>query len=109
MKVKQINPEIRGPYFVVEFGNRIAFTDMGEYYEGIFTLGELNTLGQHIDAALQDYDPPKYHVDKVSDDPSNVDTDPPDEYHADAYGNTSCSYVYEDEDGHDCKVTVDGG
>ena len=62
MKVKQINPEIRGPYFVVEFGNRIAFTDMGEYYEGIFTLGELNTLGQHIDAALQDYDPPKYYT-----------------------------------------------
>ena len=45
----------------------------------------------------------------IDNDPSNVDTDPPDEYHVDAYGNTSCSYVYEDEDGHDCKVTVDGG
>ena len=34
----------------------------------------------------------------LCDDPSNVDTDPPDEYN-----------VFENEEGHDCKATVDGG
>jgi hypothetical protein len=32
------------------------------------------------------------------DDPTNVDTDPPDEYN-----------VYSDQDGHACNTTVDGG
>ena len=59
---------------------------------------QIHAILRDVDMVLGDYD-----------DPTNVDTDPPDEYNDDAYGNTSCSYVYEDEDGHDCKVTVDGG
>ena len=100
MKIRQLKRE---PLFVVEFSDRIVFTDYetpsgDEFKTGTFTLGELNTLGQHIDSALLDYDPPMHHVDRVSDDPSNVDTDPPDEYN-----------VFEDEDGHACNTTVDGG
>ena len=35
----------------------------------------------------------------------DVDTDPPDEYNKRA----SYDYVFEDEKGHNCKATVDGG
>ena len=83
------------PLFVVEFPEGIAFTDLGNTYEGVFNLEELTALGDHIAAALQDHNPPRHHVRTIFDD---VDTDPPDEYN-----------VFEDEDGHDCKATVDGG
>ena len=90
------------PLFVVEFPEGIAFTDLGNTYEGVFNLEELTALGDHIAAALQDHNPPRHHVDKVSDD---VDTDPPDEYNKRA----SYDYVFEDEKGHACTTTVDGG
>ena len=86
------------PLFVVEFPEGVAFTDVGDCYEGVFNLEELTALGDHISAALQDHNPSRHHVDKVSDDPTNVDTDPPDEYN-----------VYSDQDGHACNTTVDGG
>ena len=70
------------PLFVVEFPEGVAFTDLGDTYEGVFNLEELNTLGDWIAAILQDYDR-SIRTDQdelVLDDPSNVDTDPPDEY-----------------------------
>ena len=48
---------------------------------------QIHAILRDVDMVLGDYD-----------DPTNVDTDPPDEYN-----------VFEDEDGHDCKATVDGG
>ena len=88
------------PLFVVEFPEGVAFTDLGDTYEGVFNLEELNTLGDWIAAILQDHDRSirTEHDELVFDDPSNVDTDPPDEYN-----------VFEDVDGHACKATVDGG
>ena len=65
------------------------------------TIQDIENVYHQLGAILRDLDMILSDMD--------VDTDPPDEYHVDAYGNTSCSYVYEDEDGHDCKVTVDGG
>ena len=88
------------PLFVVEFPEGVAFTDLGDTYEVVFNLEELNTLGDWIAAILQDHDR-SIRTDQdelVFDDPSNVDTDPPDEYN-----------VFEDVDGHACKATVDGG
>jgi len=70
------------PLFVVEFPEGVAFTDLGDTYEGVFNLEELNTLGDWIAAILQDHDR-SIRTDQdelVLDDPSNVDTDPPDEY-----------------------------
>ena len=48
---------------------------------------QIGAILRDVDMVLGDYD-----------DPTNVDTDPPDEYN-----------VYSDQDGHDCKATVDGG
>ena len=48
---------------------------------------QVEAILREIDMVLGDYD-----------DPTNVDTDPPDEYN-----------VYSDKHGHDCKATVDGG
>ena len=48
---------------------------------------QVEAILRDIDMVLGDYD-----------DPTNVDTDPPDEYN-----------VYSDKNGHDCKATVDGG
>ena len=92
MKIREIKHR---PLFVIEFSEGVAFTEFGDCYEGVFNLEELTALGDHISAALQDHNPSRHHVDKVSDD---VDTDPPDEYN-----------VFEDEDGHACNTTVDGG
>ena len=92
------------PLFVVEFPEGVAFTDLGDTYEGVFNLEELNTLGDWNAAILQDHDRSiRTDRDEVVfassvDDPSNVDTDPPDEYNG-----------FEDEDGHACNTTVDGG
>ena len=101
MKIKELKRE---PLFVIEFSEKIVFTDYGEYETGVFTLEELNTLGDWIAAILQDHDRSiRTDRDEVVfassvDDPSNVDTDPPDEYN-----------VYSDQDGHACNTTVDGG
>ena len=48
---------------------------------------QIHAILRDVDMVLGDYD-----------DPTNVDTDPPDEYN-----------VFEDEDGHACNTTVDGG
>ena len=101
MKIREIKQR---PLFAVEFPEGVAFTDLGDTYEGVFNLEELNTLGDWIAAILQDHDRSiRTDRDEVVfassvDDPSNVDTDPPDEYN-----------VFEDEDGHACTTTVDGG
>jgi len=91
MKIREIKHR---PLFVIEFSEGVAFTEFGDSYEGVFNLEELTALGDHISSALQDHNPSRHHVDKVSDD---VDTDPPDEYN-----------VYSDQDGHACNTTVVG-
>ena len=48
---------------------------------------QIHAILRDVDMVLGDYD-----------DPTNVDTDPPDEYN-----------VYSDQDGHACNTTVDGG
>ena len=48
---------------------------------------QIGAILRDVDMVLGDYD-----------DPTNVDTDPPDEYN-----------VYSDQDGHACNTTVDGG
>ena len=48
---------------------------------------QIHAILRDVDMVLGDYD-----------DPTNVDTDPPDEYN-----------VYSDQDGHACSTTVDGG
>ena len=55
---------------------------------------DLEDIREQIGATLRD-------VDMVLGDyydPTNVDTDPPDEYN-----------VYDDKDGHSCNTTADGG
>ena len=97
MKIREIKHR---PLFAIEFSEGVAFTEFGDTYEGVFNLEELNTLGDWIVAILQDHDR-SIRTDQdelVLDDPSNVDTDPPDEYN-----------VFEDEGGHACNTTVDGG
>ena len=99
MKIRELKRE---SYFTIEFDSSIPFTEDDESYQGIFTLKDLNTLGDWIAAVLQDHGR-SISVDNdllvfPSDDPTNVDTDPPDEYN-----------VYSDKNGHDCKATVDGG
>ena len=100
MKIRELKRE---PYFTIEFDRSIPFTEDNESHEGIFTIKELEVLIDLARGAVEDHhrnkngDYPGYS-DKVEDDPTNVDTDPPDEYN-----------VYDDKDGHDCKATVDGG
>ena len=100
MKIRELKRE---SYFTIEFDSSIPFTEDNESHEGIFTIKELEILIDLARSVVEDYhrnkngDHPGYS-DKVEDDPTNVDTDPPDEYN-----------VYSDQDGHDCKATVDGG
>ena len=99
MKIKELKRE---PYFTIEFDRSIPFTEDNESHEGIFTIKELEVLIDLARSVVEDYhrnkngDHPGYS-DKVEDDPTNVDTDPPDEYN-----------VYDDKDGHSCNTTVDG-
>ena len=100
MKIRELKRE---SYFTIEFDSSIPFTEDNESHEGIFTIKELEVLIDLARSVVEDYhrnkngDHPGYS-DKVEDDPTNVDTDPPDEYN-----------VFENEDGHDCKATDDGG
>ena len=100
MKIRELKRE---PYFTIEFGRTIPFTEDNESHEGIFTLKELEVLIDLARSVVEDYhrnkngDHPEYS-DKVEDDPTNVDIDPPDEYN-----------VYDDKDGHSCNTTADGG
>ena len=100
MKIKELKRE---SYFTIEFDSSIPFTEDNESHEGIFTIKELEVLIDLARSVVEDYhrnkngDHPGYS-DKVEDDPTNVDTDPPDEYN-----------VYDDKDGHSCNTTADGG
>jgi len=92
MKIK----ELRGAYFSVTFDEQIPFTDYHKddpddsYTTGIFSLDELKSFVEMGRNYLENHE-------RMSD-PTNVDTDPPDEYN-----------VYSDQDGHACNTTVDGG
>jgi len=97
MKIKMLDEKPYGRFVVVTFDEQIPFTnhdrdDIDESYTtAVFTLDELKSFVEIATGHITDFE-------ILRDDPSNVDTDPPDEYN-----------VFEDEDGHDCKATVDGG
>ena len=121
MKIRELKRE---PYFTIEFDRSIPFTEDNESHEGIFTIKELEVLIDLARSVVEDHhrnkngdhpgDSDKVHLENCcnpnctwidddllvfpSDDPTNVDTDPPDEYN-----------VYDDKDGHSCNTTVDGG
>ena len=57
-------------------------------------IGDIEQVHSQLSAVLRDLD----MIMETYEDPTNVDTDPPDEYN-----------VFEDEDGHACNTTVDGG
>ena len=104
MKIRELK---RVPYFIIEFGSAITFTEEeGEVYQGTFTLKELEELIDVASSFVQDYHRSSkfsgslqgWHSSKERYSPTNVDTDPPDEYN-----------VFENEDGHACNTTVDGG
>ena len=96
MKVTELDSTRYGRYIKVEFPEQIPFT----LYRGprgddimvsILTEDEADKLIDQLVSFRQD-------TQKLRDDPSNVDTDPPDEYN-----------VYSDQDGHACNTTADGG
>ena len=62
---------------------------------------DIENVYHQLGAVLRDLD----MIVGTYEDPSNVDTDPPDEYNKRA----SYDYVFEDEKGHACTTTVDGG
>ena len=92
-----------GRFIQVTFPERITFSsscahcdrdvplDEELYTIGTFTLDELKSFVEIATGHIRDFE-------ILRDDPSNVDTDPPDEYN-----------VFEDVDGHACNTTVDGG
>ena len=60
---------------------------------------QIGAILRDVDMVLGDYD-----------DPTNVDTDPPDEEGLQEWLDRKDGFdVFENEDGHDCKATVDGG
>ena len=97
MKIKMLDEKPYGRFVVVTFDAQIPFTthdrdDIDEgYTTAVFTLDELKSFVEIATGHIRDFE-------ILRDDPSNVDTDPPDEYN-----------VFEDEDGHACNTTVDGG
>ena len=97
MKIKMLDEKPYGRFVVVTFDEQIPFTnhdrdDIDESYTtAVFTLDELKSFVEIAKGYITDFE-------ILRDDPSNVDTDPPDEYN-----------VFEDEDGHACNTTVDGG
>ena len=80
-----------GRFIQVTFPAQITFTEYSDCTDGTFTLDELKSFVEIATGHIRDFE-------ILRDDPSNVDTDPPDEYN-----------VFENEEGHDCKATVDGG
>ena len=60
-------------------------------------MDELKVIMQDIENVYHQLSAVLRDLDTILSD-MDVDTDPPDEYN-----------VFEDEDGHDCKETVDGG
>ena len=117
MKIRELKRE---SYFTIEFDSSIPFTEDNESHEGVFTIKELEVLIDLARGVVEDHhrnkngDHPGYS-DKVEDDPTNVDTDPPDEYPSEAdypwHGlEEGREYnVYDDKDGHSCNTTADGG
>ena len=97
MKIKMLDEKPYGRFVVVTFDEQIPFTnhdrdDIDEgYTTAVFTLDELKSFVEIATGHIR-------YFEILRDDPSNVDTDPPDEYN-----------VFEDEDGHACNTTVDGG
>ena len=90
MKIKMLG-EPYGRFIQVTFPEQITFTEYSDCTDGTFTLDELKSFVEIAKGYITDFE-------ILRDDPSNVDTDPPDEYN-----------VFEDEDGHACNTTVDGG
>ena len=97
MKIKMLDEKPYGRFVVVTFDEQIPFTnhdrdDIDESYTtAVFTLDELKSFVEIAKGYITDFE-------ILRDDPSNVDTDPPDEYN-----------VYSDQDGHACNTTADGG
>ena len=90
MKIKMLG-EPYGRFIQVTFPEQVTFTEYSDCTDGTFTLDELKSFVEIAKGYITDFE-------ILRDDPSNVDTDPPDEYN-----------VFEDEDGHACNTTVDGG
>jgi hypothetical protein len=111
MKIRELKRE---SYFTIEFDSSIPFTEDNESHEGIFTIKELEVLIDLARSVVEDYhrnkngDHPGYS-DKVEDDPTNVDTDPPDQYNWHGLEEGREYNVYDDKDGHSCNTTADGG
>jgi UDP-N-acetylglucosamine pyrophosphorylase len=91
MKIRQLDRESYGRFAVLTLDGGITSTITDDYTRCILTIEELKTLVDLASAFVQD-------VERLRDDEEDVDTDPPDEYN-----------VFEDEDGHACNTTVDGG
>ena len=91
MKIRHLDRESYGRFAVLTLDDGIISTITDDYTRCILTLEELKTLSDLASAFVQD-------VERLRDDKEDVDTDPPDEYN-----------VFEDEDGHACNTTVDGG
>ena len=91
MKIRHLDRESYGRFAVLTLDDGIISTITDDYTRCILTLEELKTLSDLASAFVQD-------VERLRDDEEDVDTDPPDEYN-----------VFEDEDGHACNTTVDGG
>ena len=91
MNIRHLDRESYGRFAVLTLDDGIISTITDDYTRCILTLEELKTLADLASAFVQD-------VERLRDDKEDVDTDPPDEYN-----------VFEDEDGHACNTTVDGG
>jgi len=91
MNIRHLDRESYGRFAVLTLDDGIISTITDDYTRCILTLEELKTLADLASAFVQD-------VERLRDDEEDVDTDPPDEYN-----------VFEDEDGHACNTTVDGG
>ena len=91
MKIRHLDRESYGRFAVLTLDDGIISTITDDYTRCILTLEELKTLADLASAFVQD-------AERLRDDEEDVDTDPPDEYN-----------VFEDEDGHACNTTVDGG
>ena len=91
MNIRHLDRESYGRFAVLTLDDGIISTITDDYTRCILTLEELKTLADLASAFVQD-------AERLRDDEEDVDTDPPDEYN-----------VFEDEDGHACNTTVDGG
>jgi len=98
MNIRHLDRESYGRFAVLTLDDGIISTITDDYTRCILTLEELKTLADLASAFVQDVEINHMIQQRLRDDEEDVDTDPPDEYN-----------VFEDEDDHDCKATVDGG